>query len=131
MLKGRFAVLLQARQWPNAYIVPQHESTGPRSNGSAPVPPRDMPSLRVRRSCPPSRLSRLLALAQEASFTQAGGARPRLRHPLRSGTERLFRLCWSTPLVSTTLRDGVCFSGRGGHVDDLHISVCAVQARRS
>ena len=49
--------------------------------------------LRVRRSCPPSRLSRLLALAQEASFTQAGGARPRLRHPLRSGTERLFRLC--------------------------------------
>src|SRR4051795_7934447 len=44
MLKGRFAVLLQARQWPNAYIVPQHESTGPRSTGSAPVPPRDMPS---------------------------------------------------------------------------------------
>src|SRR3954467_9697373 len=37
MLKGRFAVLLQARQWPNAYIVPQHESTGPRATGAAPA----------------------------------------------------------------------------------------------
>src|SRR3954467_14825229 len=68
--------------------------------------------LRVRRSCPPSRLSRLLAPTQEASFAQAGGARPRLHIPLRSGTERLFGLCRSAPRFEEVARRRMLFGTR-------------------
>jgi len=114
-------VLLQARQWPNAYIVPQHESTGPRSNGSAPVPPRDMPSASCQTVLPALqgchvclRLRRRQALRRQAAhgrdcdipcdpelsgFSACAGQRPSFRQ--RCATAYAFRDEEGTSMIFT------------------------------